>query len=136
VPCLGFDHVVLCRGARLGRLMYADSAEYSRRLFREEDSPAQQLERIQPGVRSIKSNPRQEMCGAQYAALCSVNGDSRVRRLVWREMGRIQLLGRFGYFAGAGPAEDWVNWALVRGIGLAKVLRKFAKSDRNGGTSS
>jgi glycosyltransferase involved in cell wall biosynthesis len=120
--CIGFDHVLLCRIAAKGKLLFVDGPRYLRRHPRTEDSLEDQLERISPHARGLQPLIYDQMCRAQLEVM-----KAGASGLIGIGKARFHLIRRFGLFRGATLSEDLMNRAIATAFSGAKIMRNVAR---------
>lgn len=124
VPCMGFDHVVLCRSAALGRVLFVEGTSYLRRIPRAEDSKEKQLERITAQTSSLQDDCYDPMLKGQFEVMRSLPAG-----FIWREKARVQLIRRFGFFRDGTAIGSYENRLIAAGIDSLRGLRKLVQPD-------
>ena len=125
VPCIGFDHVLLCRAAALGKFQLVDGTRYLRRNPHSHDSKAKQLSRITPDNDGLQADCYDPMLRAQLEVMQSL-----APGFFWTEKARLQLIRRFGFFPGDTPLGNYRNKVISSSLYGLRGLRSLIAQDR------
>jgi protein O-GlcNAc transferase len=123
-PCIGGDMVLLCRAAALGRFVYSHGAEYTRRELRDDDTMGESLDRIKPGD-FLHDNYYDEMLREQIALVAQIQQAHRIRKRLWQQRIRYQMIRRYGFFRSGNLWGDSLNASMDFGYRAAGKLAKL-----------
>jgi glycosyltransferase involved in cell wall biosynthesis len=123
-PCIGGDMVLLFRIAALGRFVYSHGAEYIRRELRDDDTMATSLDRIKPGD-TLHDNCYDEMLREQAAVVSRIQQVQRMKKRLWQQRIRYQMIRRYGFFRSGNLWGDSINASIDIGYRAARKLAKL-----------
>jgi glycosyltransferase involved in cell wall biosynthesis len=127
IPCIGVDHILLCKAISQGHFLYEPSTRFFRRDTREETLDQAHIRQIRALNSSIQDreyvfHPHRIMQQEQLNVVKNITADPD-RRKNWIEKSRIKLIERYGEFDTIKfYKEVWLDQLVINEKGISNIL--------------